>query len=154
MEVTLSFKLYQSFPMGKEPRYPLDRGWVRPGLCKKKWLTKLTPWSSTGQGTYTRALCQKNEGSVEIKQRPIKMGGRTLYRTLSPKRALFQTGIDWWPHLRQVPRRRRINHTYPMWSWGHSLFKISSPGPVFHGTKWQLWRGHKHFIRGVGLING
>jgi hypothetical protein len=39
---------------------------------------------------YTRALCQKNEGSVEVKQTPIKMSGRTIYRTLSP----FQTGID------------------------------------------------------------
>jgi hypothetical protein len=51
-------------------------------------------WTSTGKGTYTRVLCQKNEGSVEIQQRPYKMGGRTIYRTLSPKRAPFQTGID------------------------------------------------------------
>jgi hypothetical protein len=40
-------------------------------------------WTQTGNGTYTRVLCQKNEGHVAIKQRPIKMGGRTLYRTLS-----------------------------------------------------------------------
>jgi hypothetical protein len=51
-------------------------------------------WTQTGKMTYMRALCQKNEGSVQIKQRPIKMGGRTLYRTLSPKRAPFQTRID------------------------------------------------------------
>jgi hypothetical protein len=44
--------------------------------------------------TYIRALCQKNEGSVEIKQRPAKMGGGTTYRTLSLKRAPFQIGID------------------------------------------------------------
>jgi hypothetical protein len=31
-----------------------------------------------------RALCQKNEASVEAKQKAIKMGGRTIYRTLSP----------------------------------------------------------------------
>jgi hypothetical protein len=43
-------------------------------------------WTQTGKGIYTRALCQKNVGSVKIKQRPIKMGGRTIYRTLSPKR--------------------------------------------------------------------
>jgi hypothetical protein len=42
----------------------------------------------------TRVLCQENEGSVEIKQRPIKMGSRTVYKTLSPKRTPFQTGID------------------------------------------------------------
>jgi hypothetical protein len=29
--------------------------------------------------TCTRTLCQKNEGSV--KQRPVKMGGRTICRT-------------------------------------------------------------------------
>jgi hypothetical protein len=31
---------------------------------------------------------------------------------------------------------------YPMWLWGHSLFKISSPGLVLYGTKWLLWRPH------------
>jgi hypothetical protein len=50
--------------------------------------------TTEGKGTYTRALCQKNEGSVDIKQRPTKMGGRTAYRTLSPKRATFQIWID------------------------------------------------------------
>jgi hypothetical protein len=48
----------------------------------------------TGKGTYTRALCQKNEGSVEIKQRPTEMNGRTTYRTQSPKRTPFQIGVD------------------------------------------------------------
>jgi hypothetical protein len=70
------------------------------------------------------------------------MGGKTTYRTLSPKMTHFQTGIDRWPHLRKVPRRW-ISHTYPMWLWGHSLFKISSPGPVFYGTKWLLWRPYE-----------
>jgi hypothetical protein len=41
-----------------------------------------------------RDLHQKNEGSVEAKQRPIKMGGRTIYGTLSPKRTPVETGID------------------------------------------------------------
>jgi hypothetical protein len=51
-------------------------------------------WTQTGKGTYIRALRQKNEGSVGIKQRPIKMDGRTIHRTLPPKWTLFQTGID------------------------------------------------------------
>jgi hypothetical protein len=70
------------------------------------------------------------------------MCGRTTYRTLTPKRAPFQIEIDWWSHLRKIPRRRRISHIYPMWLWGHSLFKISSPGSLLHGTKWLLWRPH------------
>jgi hypothetical protein len=37
---------------------------------------------------------KNNEGSVEIKQRPIKMSGRTTYWTLPPKRTPFQSGID------------------------------------------------------------
>jgi hypothetical protein len=40
-------------------------------------------WAQTGNGTYITALCQKNKGSVEIKQRPIKMDGRTIYRTVT-----------------------------------------------------------------------
>jgi hypothetical protein len=65
-----------------------------------------------------------------------------IYWTLPPKRTPFQTRIDRWSNLWKVPRRRRISHTYPMWLWGHSLFKISSPGPVLYGTKWLLWRPH------------
>jgi hypothetical protein len=38
-----------------------------------------------------------------IKQRPIKMGARTVHRTLTPKWTSFQTEID-----------RRISHTYVM----------------------------------------
>jgi hypothetical protein len=37
-------------------------------------------WTQTGQGAFTRTLCQKKEGTVKIKQRPIKMGERTIYR--------------------------------------------------------------------------
>jgi hypothetical protein len=35
------------------------------------------------KGTHTRALCQKNERSVKVKQRPVRMSGRTTYGTLS-----------------------------------------------------------------------
>jgi hypothetical protein len=100
-------------------------------------------WTQTGKGTYIRALCQKNRGSVEIKQRPIKLDSRTVYRTLSSKGTPFQTGNDGWFHLRNVPRRRWINHTCPVWLWGYSSFKISSPGLILHVTKWLLWRPHK-----------
>jgi hypothetical protein len=40
------------------------------------------------------ALCQKNKGYVEIKQRPIKIDGRTTHRALSSKGTPFQIGID------------------------------------------------------------
>jgi hypothetical protein len=51
-------------------------------------------WTQTGKGIYTRPLCQKNKEYVEVKQRPVKIGLRTIYRTLTPKREPFQTGID------------------------------------------------------------
>jgi hypothetical protein len=47
-------------------------------------------WTQTGEGAYPRALCQKKEGGVEIKQRPIKMGGRTIYWTVTSKGHLFK----------------------------------------------------------------
>jgi hypothetical protein len=99
-------------------------------------------WTQTGEGTYIRTVCQKNKWSVEIKQRAIKMDGRTIHRTMS-KGTPFQIFIDWLSHLWMEPRRRWISHTYPMLLCGHSLSKISSPGPVLHGTKWLLWRHHK-----------
>jgi hypothetical protein len=67
---------------------------------------------------------------------PLKTG--VFYDMMSP----FQTRIDKWSNLWKLPTRRRISHTYPMWLWGHSLFKILSPGPVFYGTKWLLWHPH------------
>jgi hypothetical protein len=62
-------------------------------------------------------------GPLPIERRicwPVKMGGRTTYWTLPPKRTPFQTGIYRWPNLWMVPRRRWISHTYLMWLWVHS----------------------------------
>jgi hypothetical protein len=67
---------------------------VRDWMNKSQKTLGIRNWTQTGKQTYTRALCQKNEGSLKIKQRPIKMGGRTLYRTLSPKRTPFQTATN------------------------------------------------------------
>jgi hypothetical protein len=59
-------------------------------------------------------FCQKNEGFVEIKQRPIKMGGRTNFTGhCHLKGHLFKLGLTD-DHLRKVPRRTRISHTYPV----------------------------------------
>jgi hypothetical protein len=55
---------------------------------------EISNWTQTGKGTYIRAFSQKNEGSVEIKQRPIKMDGTSIHRTMSSKGTLFQIGID------------------------------------------------------------
>jgi hypothetical protein len=52
-------------------------------------------WTQTGKGTHIRTLCQKNEGSAEIKQGQIK----TAQRTLSSKRTHFQTETDGRSHL-------------------------------------------------------
>jgi hypothetical protein len=62
---------------------------VREGLDKQKKKTlEIHNWTQTGKETYTRTLCQKNEGSVEAKQKPVKIDGRTFYRTP------FQTGTN------------------------------------------------------------
>jgi hypothetical protein len=57
-------------------------------LVNKKTL-EIHNCTQTGKTTSTRALCQKNEGSVEVKPRPIKVDGRTL----SSKGTHFQTGL-------------------------------------------------------------
>jgi hypothetical protein len=85
--------------IGPEPAWDISIG-----LAKKEvrdWTNRNPPktfrihnWTQTGKGTYIWVLCQKNEGFVKIKQRPVKMDGRTVYRTLSPKRTPFQTGTN------------------------------------------------------------
>jgi hypothetical protein len=133
--------------IGPEPACVISIGVAKKAV--RHWMSRyhkkmgIRNWTQTGKGTYIRVLCQKNEGSVEIKQRSIKRGGKTIYRTLSPKRAPCETGIDRWSHLRKVLRRRWISHTYSMRLWGHSLCQISSHGSVLYGTKWLLWRPHK-----------
>jgi hypothetical protein len=47
----------------------------------------------TGKGTHKRTLCQKNQGTVRFKQKPVTVGDRTTYRTLSPKRTSFRMGF-------------------------------------------------------------
>jgi hypothetical protein len=56
------------------------------------WNTS-TYWESTTGLKQAKGLIS-GPGSVEIKQRPIKMGGRTTYWTLPPKRPHFQNGVD------------------------------------------------------------
>jgi hypothetical protein len=68
-------------------------------------------WSKTGKGTYTRALCQKNVGSVEIKQRPIKMGLFTGHCHI--KGHLFKLGLADDPICERC-LKEDIRHTYPM----------------------------------------
>jgi hypothetical protein len=47
------------------------------------------------------------------------------------------------PVMWKVPRSRWICRTCPLWLWGCSFFKISTPGAVFHETQWFLWRPHR-----------
>jgi hypothetical protein len=51
----------------------------------------------TGKGIPTRTLCQKNQGTVKTKQKPVTVGDRTL----SPERTPLQNGIDEESHLRR-----------------------------------------------------
>jgi hypothetical protein len=100
-------------------------------------------WTQTGKGTHTWTLCQKIKGSTETRERPIKMDIWAIYRTLSSKRTPFQIGTGGQSHSWNVPRGRWISNACPMWPWGYSSFMISSPGPVVHRTKWQLWCPYK-----------
>jgi hypothetical protein len=117
-------------------------------------------WESlTGlrQAKETRTLCQKNKETGEFKQKPVMVGGRTTYRTLSLKRTLFQNGTDRQSYLQKVPKKRWISHTHPMQVWGHSLLKISSPGPLLYGTKRLSWCPISrilYFIQSAGLLKG
>jgi hypothetical protein len=50
--------------------------------------------TQTGKGILTRTLCQKNQGNVKTKQKPVTIGDRTSYRILSPERTSLQNGTD------------------------------------------------------------
>jgi hypothetical protein len=109
----------ESLFIGPEPACGISNGVAKKAV--RDWTSRnhkktlgIHNWTQRGEGTYKRTLCQKNAGSVKIKQTPIKMGGRTIYRLLSPKRTPSQTGTDRGPYLQKVPRKRRISHTHPV----------------------------------------
>jgi ribonuclease HI len=100
-------------------------------------------WTQTNKGTHNRALCQKNEGSVKIKQRAVKMGGGTIYRTP------FQTGITDDPTCERCLEKDE--------SVTHILYDCESIAYLkFCHLGQFLWNARINkvlrFIRSVGLI--
>jgi hypothetical protein len=57
------------------------------------WHWSIGNWTQTGKGIYIRTLCQKNEGSVETKQRSAKMGDRIITGHCHLKGHLFKLGL-------------------------------------------------------------
>jgi hypothetical protein len=87
--------------------------------CKKHFNSELAIidlgcQSITGKGNYIRALRQKNEGFVEVKRRPIKMDGRTIHKTLSPKGHIFKLGLRGDPTCERYLGENNHPHTHPM----------------------------------------
>jgi hypothetical protein len=70
---------------------------------KKKRLEILNR-TQIGKGTHTSTLCQKMQETAKFKQKQVTVGGRSAYRTLSPKRTPSQNGIDKQSSVRKVPR--------------------------------------------------
>jgi hypothetical protein len=77
---------------GHEPACGISIGVAKKAV--RDWMKRdhIQTWESTN-GLIIRTLCQKNKESVEIKQIPIKLDSRTIYRTLSLKGHLFKLGL-------------------------------------------------------------
>jgi hypothetical protein len=85
--------------IGPEPACSISTGVAKKAV--RDWTNRnhKKHWKSTTGLKQAKELipgpsAKKNKGSVEVKQRPIKMGGRTIYMILSPKRTPLQTGFD------------------------------------------------------------
>jgi hypothetical protein len=81
---------------GSEPARGISNGVAKRSARDRTNRNHTKQWEYTteiGKGTYIRTLCRKNKGSVEIKQRPIKMDCRTIYRTMLAKGTPFQIRI-------------------------------------------------------------
>jgi hypothetical protein len=84
-------------PRAWYPQLSLDLTVSKAKKVGRDWMNRIHKktlgiwnWTQTDKGTF----CQKNEGSIEIKQIPVKMGGSTVCRILPPKVTPFQTRID------------------------------------------------------------
>jgi hypothetical protein len=112
-------------------------------------------WTQTGNGTHIRTICQKNKVSVSIKQRPIKMDGRTIHKTLSPKGHLFKLGLTDDPTCeRCLEEDESATHIlYDCETIGYLRFRhlgqfFMEPSDYYDDPI----NKDLHFIRNVGLI--
>jgi hypothetical protein len=101
-------------------------------------------WTQTDKGIYTGSLCQKNEGSVEVKQKPVKMGGRIISRTLLPKRAIFKLGLTDNCICERCQAKDK-SATYDLVTWVNFFMERN----YYYDTP---IHEVQHFIRSVGLI--
>jgi hypothetical protein len=112
-------------------------------------------WTESGKATYTRTLCQKNEGSVEVRDQ-LRWMVTLLTGHCHLKGHLFKLRLTDDPTCERSLGKTNQPHTsYVM--RGQSAFKISSPGPVFMAPSDYYdapINEALHFIRSVGLIKG
>jgi hypothetical protein len=95
-----------------------------------------------------------NGGSVEVKQMPTKMDGRTIYRTLSPKRTPFQMELTDDPICERCPEDETATHilcdckTIAYLRFRHLGQYFSEPSDYYDAPISKVL----HFFRSVGLI--
>jgi hypothetical protein len=78
----------------EEPQWELLSAIVRDWTEAIRRTLGILHRTEASKGIHIRTICQKNEGAVKIKQKPAAMDGRTMYRTLSPKRTSCQIGYS------------------------------------------------------------
>jgi hypothetical protein len=84
---------------GPEPACSISIGGAKKAVTdwtnrnhKKHW--EFTTGLKQAKGLTSGASARRMKDLLKLNKRPIKMGGRTIFRTLSPKRTHFQTVID------------------------------------------------------------
>jgi hypothetical protein len=73
-------------------------------------------WTQTGKGTYIMTLCQKNKGSVEIKQRQIKRDSKLFTGRCNLKGHLFKLGLADDPTCERCLEKDE-SATHVLWSY-------------------------------------
>jgi hypothetical protein len=84
-------------PVASESELPKDRS--RTGSTKITSNDLNSQLDSNRQRDSYQDPLQENKGSVEVKQGPVIMDSRTIYRTMSFKGKPFQIGTDGRSHL-------------------------------------------------------
>jgi hypothetical protein len=113
--------------------------------------------SKQAKGLISGPFARRTKDLLKL-NRPTKMGSRTTYRTLSPKRAPFQIGINWWSHLRKVLIEEDESATHILCDFEavaclrfcHLVQFFMEPSDYYDAPIYKVL----HFIWGVGLING
>jgi hypothetical protein len=90
-------------------------------------------------GLLQRPSARRTKELLSLNRNQFQWMVERYFRTQSRNRTPFKMGLTDIPICERCLQMWN-GHTHLVQVWCHGLFKISSPGTLFYGTRWLSWR--------------